>query len=165
MAMRGDRSGFTLVELLVVIAILGVMLGLIGMGAKPVSPATHARERRAGNRRARLRLARSTALMKNRSIAFTLDLATPAYQWGAQPAHVLPPDVKLAVDDGARTGRVGYARSHPFRSRWRQHGRAGLDQIGGAATGSGWSASTGSPRRVSVVHSALISVPAPAALR
>ena len=36
-------AGFTLVELLVVIAILGLTLALIGVAAKPVSPATHAR--------------------------------------------------------------------------------------------------------------------------
>lgn len=97
---RGCEKGFTLVELLVVIAILGVMLALIGVGARPVSPATHARgaaQEIAGV----LRVARSTALMHNRSVSFTLDLAAPSYQWGTQEAHALPPDLKL----GLMTGR------------------------------------------------------------
>ena len=42
-AVTDPRSGFTLVEMLVVIAILGVMLAVIGVGARPVSLATHAR--------------------------------------------------------------------------------------------------------------------------
>ena len=92
-------SGFTLVELLVVIAIMGVMLALIGVGAKPVSAATHARSA-AQEISAAQRTARSTALMSNRSVAFTLDLAAPAYQWGAQPARSLPHDVKLALMTG-----------------------------------------------------------------
>lgn len=94
-----NNSGFTLVELLVVIAILGVMLALIGISAKPVSPATHAHSA-AQEICAALRAARSSALMSNRSVAFTLDLAPPGYQWGNRLHRALPPDIKLALMTG-----------------------------------------------------------------
>ena len=92
-------AGFTLVELLVVIAIMGIMLALIGISAKPVSPATHAHSA-AMEISGALRSARSGALMGNRSVFFTLDLAPPGYQWGKQSHHALPGDIKLALMTG-----------------------------------------------------------------
>jgi general secretion pathway protein H len=109
----GKESGFTLVELLVVIAILGVMLALIGISAKPVSPATHAHSA-AQDISGALRAARSAALMSNRSVAFTLDLTPPGYQWGAQARRALPADIKLALMTGqdqvvsSTTGRIRF---------------------------------------------------------
>jgi len=97
--MPGRDAGFTLVELLVVIAILGVMLALVGISAKPVSPATHAHSA-AQEISGALRAARSAALMSNRSVAFTLELAPPGYQWGNQVRRALPADIKLALMTG-----------------------------------------------------------------
>jgi general secretion pathway protein H len=94
------RSGFTLVEMLVVIAILGVMLALIGINMRPVSPATHARAA-AQEISGALRAARSLALMSNRSVVFTLELSPPGYRWGAESRRALPADVSL----GLLTGR------------------------------------------------------------
>jgi general secretion pathway protein H len=91
-----SMSGFTLVELLVVIAILGLMLALVGVAARPVSPATHAHGA-AQEISGALRAARSAALMSNRSVDFTLDLTPPGYRWGKQSSHRLPPDIKLAL--------------------------------------------------------------------
>jgi len=105
MTWRADRPrgaselGFTLVELLVVIAILGVMLALIGVSTRPVSPATHAHSA-AQEISDALRAARSAALMSNRSVSFTLDLTPPGYQWGGGARHVLPADIKLALMTG-----------------------------------------------------------------
>jgi general secretion pathway protein H len=96
---RDGMSGFTLVELLVVIAILGIMLGLIGMAGKPVSAATHARSA-AQEVSGALRAARSAALMSNRSVSFTVDLASAQYQWGRRPPQALPQDIKLALLTG-----------------------------------------------------------------
>ena len=111
---HGD-DGFTLVELLVVIAILGVMLALIGISARPVSPATHARSA-AQEISGALRAAHSAALMSNRSVAFTLDLAPPAYQWGIGPHHLLPADIKLALmasQDQVVSANRGHIRFDP----------------------------------------------------
>jgi len=105
--------GFTLVELLVVIAILGVMLALVGISAKPISPATHAHSA-AQEISGALRAARSAALMSNRSVAFTLDLAPAGYQWGNGSHHALPVDIKLALMTGqdqvvsANRGRIRF---------------------------------------------------------
>ena len=118
MTWRADRpgrcdAGFTLVELLVVIAILGVMLALVGISAKPISPATHAHSA-AQEISGALRAARSAALMSNRSVAFTLDLAPAAYQWGNGSHHALPADIKLALMTGqdqvvsANKGRIRF---------------------------------------------------------
>ena len=95
----GAASGFTLVEILVVIAILAVMLGLIGVGLRPVSPATHARSA-AQEISGAFRTARSSAVTANRSVAVTIALSPPAYQWGTQPLHTLPADIKLALLTG-----------------------------------------------------------------
>jgi general secretion pathway protein H len=92
-------SGFTLIELLVVIAILAVMLGLIGVGLRPVSSATHARSA-AQEISGALRTARSSAVTANRSVAMTIDLSPPAYQWGTQPTRQLPTDIRLALLTG-----------------------------------------------------------------
>lgn len=97
-AQRRD-SGFTLIELLVVISILGLMVFLIGVGARPVSPATQARSA-AQEISGALRAARSAALTTNRSVAFTLDLAASRYQWGREPPHILPQNLKLALMTG-----------------------------------------------------------------
>jgi general secretion pathway protein H len=97
----GDaRSGFTLIEMIVVIAILGMMLALIGITLRPVSPATHARAT-AQEISGALRAARGLALTSNRSVFFTLELSPPGYQWGGQSHRSLPGDVSL----GLLTGR------------------------------------------------------------
>jgi len=94
------QSGFTLIEMIVVIAVLGLMLALIGITLRPVSPATHARAA-AQEISGALRAARSLALMSNRSVVFTLDLSPPGYRWGDQSRRPLPGDVSL----GLLTGR------------------------------------------------------------
>ncbi len=93
------QAGFTLIELMVVIVILGLMLALIGMNARPISPALHARSA-AEEISGAMRAARSTALMRNRSVAFELDLAAPSYRWGGQAAEALPGDLRYALLTG-----------------------------------------------------------------
>src|ERR1700744_1957739 len=89
-------AGFPLVELLGVTAILGVMLGMLGVASRPVSPAIHARSA-AQEISAALRTARSAAEMGNRSVAFTIDLSTSQYQWDGRAPGVLPQDLRLAL--------------------------------------------------------------------
>src|SRR5689334_21766843 len=92
-------AGFTLVEMLVVVAILGLTLTLIGVGIRPVSPATQARAA-AQEISGALRAARSSALMSNQSVSILFDMAPPAYQWGGQARHMLPSGVKLSLMTG-----------------------------------------------------------------
>jgi general secretion pathway protein H len=109
------QAGFTLIELLVVIAILGLMLALIGFNANPVSPATHARGA-AEEISGALRAARSSALMSNRSVFFTVDTASLSYQWGDEPPQPLPTDLKLSLltgRDQLTSGTQGRIRFDP----------------------------------------------------
>jgi general secretion pathway protein H len=144
----GGEKGFTLVELLVVIAILGVMLSLVGMGVRPVSPATHARGA-AQEISAALRQARSTALMRNRSVSFTLDLAGPAYQWGNEASHALPRDLKLAL----MTGRDQVVSENKGRIRFDPDGGSTGGRVSIDGGGQLWQVGVDwMSGRVSVVH-------------
>jgi len=143
-------SGFTLVELLVVIAILGVMLALIGVAAKPVSSATHARSA-AQEISGALRAARSAALMGNRSVDFTLDIAPPGYRWGQQVPHRLPSDVRL----GLMTGREQAASADRGRIRFDPDGSSSGGRVSINGGGQSWRVGVDwLSGRVSVMHAA-----------
>ena len=143
-------QGFTLVELLVVIAILGVMLALIGISAKPVSPANHARSV-AQEISGALRAARSAALMSNRSVSFTLELAPPGYQWGGQPRRPLPADIKLAL----MTGQDQMVSASKGRIRFDPDGASSGGRVSINGGGQLWMVGVDwLSGRVSVVHAA-----------
>jgi len=150
--MPGSASdgGFTLVELLVVIAILGVMLALVGISARPVSPATHAHSA-AQEISGALRAARSAALMSNRSVAFTLDLAPPGYQWGTQSRRALPADIKLAL----MTGQDQVVSANRGRIRFDPDGASSGGRVSIQGGGQLWMVGVDwLSGRVSVVHAA-----------
>lgn len=113
---HAGEAGFTLIEIIVVLAILGLMTALVLANGTRVSPAVHARSA-AEQVSAALRSARSEALMSNRSVAFTLDLANRAYQWGQSPRQVLPDDLRVSLltsrDLLAPNGNVGLVHFDP----------------------------------------------------
>src|SRR5262245_10336179 len=113
---RAGESGFTLMEVIIVLTIIGLATALIVANGTQVSPAVHARAAAQAISGA-LRSARSEAVMSNRSVAFTLDLANRTYQWGKAPGQTLPSDLRLALltsqDLLAPTGSVGRIRFDP----------------------------------------------------
>ena len=109
-------AGFTLIEMIVVLTILGLMTALIVTNGTRVSPAVHARAAAEAISGA-LRSARSEALMSNRSVAFTLDLAGRTYQWGQTPRQALSDDLRLSLLTSrellAVSGNTGLIRFDP----------------------------------------------------
>jgi general secretion pathway protein H len=120
-------EGFTLIEMIVVLAIVAIVLSLITVNRTPISAAT---ETRAVARAVYegLRAARSEAIMTNRDVAFTVDVARHSYGWGDRPPQYLPSGLQLSVytssgevvgdavgrirfdpDGGASGGRVSVA--------------------------------------------------------
>ncbi len=111
-----SQSGFTLIEIIVVLVILSLMTALIVSNGARVSPAVHARAA-AEEISGALRSARSEALMSNKSVAFTLDLANRAYHWGPAPRQALSGDLSLSLltsrDLLAPSGSEGLVRFDP----------------------------------------------------
>ena len=120
MTSRSDSNaagaGFTLIEMIVVLTIIGVMTALIVTNGTRVSPAIHARAA-AEEISGALRSARSEALVSNRSVAFTLDMAGRSYQWGQTPHQALSNDLTLSLLTSrellATSGAVGRIRFDP----------------------------------------------------
>ena len=109
-------AGFTLIEMIVVLAILGLMTTLVVTNGARVSAAVHARAAAEAISGA-LRSARSEAVLSNRSVAFTLDLAGRSYQWGQTPRQALSDDLRLALLTSREllttTGNFGTIRFDP----------------------------------------------------
>jgi general secretion pathway protein H len=108
-------AGFTLIEMIVVLTILGLMTALIVANGARVSPAVHARAAAQAISGA-LRSARSEAVLSNRSVSFTLDIAARSYQWGQTPRQLLPADLRLSLltsRELLESGNTGSIRFDP----------------------------------------------------
>jgi len=91
----GRAGGFTLIEMLAVIAILGAALALVVAYRAPMSRGLDLRAS-ASAVATGLRLTRSEAILKNRSVTFDLDLVAHRFRAGSAPVQELPP--ALAID-------------------------------------------------------------------
>ena len=112
---RPPAAGFTLVELLVVIAVLGFALALI-VGYKAPWSSGAALEAAAAELASGLRLARSQAILDNRSVVLALDLDRHSWRIGAGSPRPLPAQlsVELLTIGGERASeRRGDIRFNP----------------------------------------------------
>jgi general secretion pathway protein H len=109
------EGGFTLLELLVVIAVLGFALVLITGYKAPWSSGLALRAT-AAELASGLRLARSEAILDNRSVALVLDLERHRYRVGAGRPHPLPAQlsvVLLTIAGERVSAREGDIRFNP----------------------------------------------------
>lgn len=111
-----DRCrGFTLIEVIVTLAILGFVLVLI-VGYKPPWSSGLGVRGTAAELASGLRLARSEAIVRNRSVPFSLDVTGHLYRVGARPERRLPPGLLLELLTIAGENRgpgVGDISFHP----------------------------------------------------
>lgn len=112
----GERcSGFTLIEVIVTLAILGFALVLV-VGYKPPWSSGLGLKGAAAELASGLRLARSEAIARNRSVALGLDLIGHRYRVGTGPERRLPANlsIELLTIAGERQGAgVGDIRFNP----------------------------------------------------
>jgi len=92
-----DRCrGFTLIEVIVTLAILGFALVLV-TGYKPPWSSGLGLNATAAELASGLRLARSEAIVRNRSVAFSLDLTGHRYRVGTGTERPLPANFSLEL--------------------------------------------------------------------
>ena len=115
-APRGGReAGFTLIEIIVTLAILGLALVLI-VGYKPPWSGALGLRGTAAELAAQLRLARSEAVLRNRPVAFEVDMAAHQFRIGQRAARQLPlrlDIVLLTIAGEQRDATKGDIRFNP----------------------------------------------------
>ena len=112
-AQRG--GGFTLIEVVVVLAVLGIALVLV-VGYKPPWSSGLGLKGIAAELASGLRLARSEAIISNRSVAFDLDLVGHRYRVGQGVEHRLPANLSielLTIAGEQQAAGIGDIRFNP----------------------------------------------------
>jgi general secretion pathway protein H len=125
-----SASGFTLIEMFVVLAILGFALALVIGYRSPVGRGLDLRGS-AANLAAGLRMARSEAILNNRTVSFDIDLAGHRFRAGSGPVHQLPVSFAielLTIGGERRNGHSGAIRFNPDGSS--TGGRISIDDGG-----------------------------------
>src|SRR5246127_5580716 len=87
-------AGFTLIEVIVTLAILGLAL-IVVAGYKPPWSSGLGLKGTAAELASGLRLARSEAIVSNRSVAFDLDVNGHRYRVGTKTERPLPGNISL----------------------------------------------------------------------
>jgi general secretion pathway protein H len=108
-------AGFTLIEVFVVLAILGFALVLVAGYGAPVGRGLDLRGSAAALASG-LRMARSEAILSNRSVIFDIDLAGHRFRPGSGPVRQLPPRLAielLTISGERRNGHTGDIRFNP----------------------------------------------------
>ena len=142
---RRRAGGFTLIEVIVTLAILGFALVLVA-GYKAPWSSTIGLKGAAAELASGLRLARSEAIVSNRSVPFDLDVIRHQYRVGTSAVHGLPGYLAielLTITGEKRDVGVGYIRFNPDGSSTggritladgRRHLAVGVDWLTGRVT-------------------------------
>ena len=93
---RSREAGFTLIEIIVVLAVVGFALLLI-VGYKPPWSSGLGVRGAAAEVASSLRLARSEAILRNRPVAFEIDLASRRFRAGSGAVRQLPSHLSIAL--------------------------------------------------------------------
>lgn len=105
--------GFTLIEVIVTLAVLGLVLTLLTGYKRPWSNGLGVKGT-AAELASGLRLARSEAIARNRSVPFSVDVKDHRYRVGTGAEHPLPANISLALltiageNRGAQTGDIRF---------------------------------------------------------
>jgi general secretion pathway protein H len=91
-----ECCGFTLIELIVTLAILGFALVVVA-GYKPPWSSGLGLKGAAAELASGLRLARSEAIARNRSVTFDLDVVDHRYRVGTRTVRQLPPNLSIEL--------------------------------------------------------------------
>jgi len=108
-----DSAGFTLIELIVTFAILGLALSLIA-GYRPPWSSGLSLDATAAELASELRLARSEAIVRNRQVAFDLNVIGHRYRIDDGVPRLLPADLTVEMltivgeRQGADTGDIRF---------------------------------------------------------
>lgn len=95
-AKREHPAGFTLIELLIAISIAGLFIAVIAMHGRPRSAGLE-ENGTASELAGGLREARAQAIVQNRPVSLTLDIANHRWKIDGQQPHNVPPQFRLAV--------------------------------------------------------------------
>ena len=92
----GHPAGFTLLELMIAITIASLFITLIAIHGRPRSAGLE-ENGTASELAGGLREARAQAIVQNRQVALTLDIANHQWKIDSQPPHKVPPQFRLEV--------------------------------------------------------------------
>ncbi|HEX4506727.1 MAG TPA: GspH/FimT family pseudopilin [Alphaproteobacteria bacterium] len=93
---RRREAGFTLIELLIAISIAGLFIAMIAMHGKPRSAGLE-ENGTASELAGGLREARAQAIVQNKPVALTLDIANHRWKIDNQPFRRVPPQFRMDV--------------------------------------------------------------------
>jgi general secretion pathway protein H len=94
-----SQRGYTLLELLVVLAVLA-LVSAIATGYVPTDRGSQRVKLEADRLETDLRSARSTAIFRGETVAFTVDVAQGSWRYDGKASHAVPRQIRLTLFTG-----------------------------------------------------------------
>src|SRR5258707_901013 len=93
---KGREAGFTLIELLIAISIAGLFIAVVALHGPPRTAGLE-ENGTASEVAGGLREGRAEAIVQNRPVALTLDVANRQWKIDNRPLHKVPSQFRMAV--------------------------------------------------------------------